>query len=122
MTTHTLPIVGAHFRPPAKQLLAAIAGGTDLALIPEPENPYDPNAVRVVLCGESITVDDETLMDQLAGTGYDIDDIRSGVFHVGYIPKTEAVWVQPRMAGAPAAGVFAFTMEGKPAVTFELGE
>jgi len=42
-------IVGAHFRPPAKQLLAVLPPGHRLQLIEDNENAYDAAAVKVVL-------------------------------------------------------------------------
>ncbi len=42
-------IVGAHFRPQAKQLLAALAAGHPLRLEEDNENAYDAAAVRVML-------------------------------------------------------------------------
>ena len=58
------PIVGAHFRPPARLVLAALAGGTTLRLEPEPENPYDPNAIKVLVCPEAVP---ESQRERLAG-------------------------------------------------------
>lgn len=51
MTGQTLTglLVGSHFRPPAKQLLAVLPSGSKLELRPEPQNPYDPDAVAVYL-------------------------------------------------------------------------
>lgn len=40
-------LVGDHFRPPASVILSHLSLGTPLHLLPEPENPYDPNAVGV---------------------------------------------------------------------------
>lgn len=42
-------IVGSHFVPPAKALLAALPAGTALLLRAEPENPYDSDAILVLL-------------------------------------------------------------------------
>ena len=42
-------LVGAHFRPPAKAVLAALPAETPLALRAEPDNPYDPDAMAVWL-------------------------------------------------------------------------
>ena len=42
-------LVGVHFHPPAKQLLDFIPGEAALLLEPEPENPYDPQAIKVLL-------------------------------------------------------------------------
>jgi hypothetical protein len=50
-------LVGAHFRPPAKLILAALPAGTPLVLEPEPENPYDPQALKVCIRTENILLD-----------------------------------------------------------------
>lgn len=41
------PLVGMHFRPPAKLVLKALPGGVALRLQAEPDNPYDAGAVQV---------------------------------------------------------------------------
>lgn len=48
-TILTSLLVGAHFRPPAKQVIACLPSGAPLALQPEPENPYDEHALRVLV-------------------------------------------------------------------------
>ncbi len=47
-------IVGSHFKPPAKLLLENLPKGTPLSLEPDPENPYDPNAIKVFVNAGSI--------------------------------------------------------------------
>jgi hypothetical protein len=42
-----VPLVGMAFRPPAKQILSILPLGTNLILVPEPTNQYDPNAIQV---------------------------------------------------------------------------
>jgi len=41
-------IVGSQFKPGARAVLAALLRGTNLALVPEPDNPHDPNAIAVL--------------------------------------------------------------------------
>ncbi len=41
-------ITGQWFRPPAKQVLAVLSAGTALSLVAESDNPYDPQAVKVM--------------------------------------------------------------------------
>lgn len=124
MTTHILPIVGAHFRPPAKALLGVLPMGTKLTLFPEPTNPYDANAVQILLDGQDIgdTISDATIADAIIGTGWSPEEVREGVLHLGYIPKTEAVWLQAKVPAKGLDGTLAFSMDGKPAIKFELGE
>ena len=49
------PIVGVNFRPhEAKVAHAALSIGDEVFLEPEPENPYDPMAVKVIASDEHI--------------------------------------------------------------------
>lgn len=49
MTQLTSLLVGTHFHPPAKALLAHLPSGTPVVLRAEPENPYDEKAISVWL-------------------------------------------------------------------------
>ena len=89
-----IPLVGTHFHPPAKQVLQALRAGVALSLVPEPDNPYDPNAVRVeVVVSETLLIQDfGRFCDALDGTGFDPHDVASGhePMHLGYIPRSGA--------------------------------
>ncbi len=90
----TTQLVGAHFRPPAKALLAVLPAGHPLLLRPEPTNEYDANAVQVLLRTSSlilliteVTFRDE-LENQLAGAGFDVDAVLAeDEWHLGYLPR-----------------------------------
>lgn len=90
----TTNLVGAHFRPPAKALLACLPAGHPLFLRPEPSNEYDENAVQVLLQTDTLTklcseifFRDE-VENQLAGQGYDLEQIDGErEWHLGYLPK-----------------------------------
>lgn len=84
------PIVGAHYRPPAKAILSALPSGTALLLRPEPTNEADPNAIQVLVESKHITWSD--LLDQEASRyGSSGDEIlTTPEWHLGYIPRTEA--------------------------------
>lgn len=90
----TTQIVGAHFRPPAKALLACLPAGHQLWLRPELTNEYDQNAVQVLLRSDSLRLlceekffEDE-LIQQLAGQGFDLDTIAAQEeWHLGYLPR-----------------------------------
>jgi len=112
------PIVGAHYRPPAKAILAALPGGTPMLLRPEPSNPYDSNAIMVLLDPRHIPEDcKEELAARCEGYGTDLSDVLAqNHIHVGYIPATNALSI--RLPGDTPA-TLAFTMKGAPAVTFE---
>lgn len=90
----TTQIVGAHFRPPAKALLACLPAGHPLALRPEPTNEYDENAVQVLLRSDSLRdlCNEEFFRDeierQLAAQGFDLESVLGKAeWHLGYLPK-----------------------------------
>lgn len=90
----TTQLVGAHFRPPAKALLAVLPAGHSLLLCPEPSNEYDANAVQVVLRTASLDLLLETpafgeeLDAQLAGQGHSLETLREAdEWHLGYLPR-----------------------------------
>jgi hypothetical protein len=90
----TTQIVGAHFRPPAKALLACLPAGHQLWLRPEPTNEYDENAVQVLLRSDSLQpllaepfIRDE-LEHQLSGQGFDVEGVLGEAeWHLGYLPR-----------------------------------
>jgi hypothetical protein len=86
------PLVGAHFRPPAKALLASLPAGHPLELRPEPQNPYDPNAVAVWLDTKTLPAEArEELVETLEGTGFDLESMdEQRDFHVGYMAAASA--------------------------------
>lgn len=90
----TTQIVGAHFRPPAKALLACLPAGHPLWLRPEPTNEYDSNAVQVLLRSDSLPslLEEPFFRDelerQLAGQGSDVESVLAQEeWHLGYLPR-----------------------------------
>ena len=73
----SVPLVGMHFRPPAKQVLAFCPSGTEVQLRPEDDNPYDEKAVSVwVLVKESVPVRMFAELDEaLEGSGFGLEDL-----------------------------------------------
>lgn len=121
MTKYSLPIVGAHFRPPAKSILNVLPGGTALKLVPEPTNAYDPNACAVYVESANIPV---SVHDDLAiaveGQGYTLEEILEyPAWHLGYIPRTAAETLAPQIS-EPLDGTLGFNMEGKPTIIMEI--
>lgn len=80
-------LVGAHFRPPAKLLLEHLPSGTPVLLEPEPDNPYDENAVKVWLApGEIPASEYDELREALVGFGTSLDEIlATDRVHLGYV-------------------------------------
>lgn len=100
-------LVGSHFNPPAKLLIAGyLAGLTEVQLTPEPDNPYDPGAVKVTVQKASLACHDdpEELDGQLAGYGLSLeslpDDIMLGHLAAsGGKPLEKAQQVSPSLRG-----------------------
>lgn len=85
------PIVGMHFRPPATQVLARMAVGTELTLVIEPGNAYDPFAVQV--WGDPASVPEELhaeLAEAILGGGFDLGEVLAGgAIQLGYIGASD---------------------------------
>lgn len=109
------PLMGARFRPPAKIVLQYLPAGTPLTIEPEPENPYDPNAQRVVLAREHFPScdDDPQLEEHLAASGISRADFEAlPSLHLGYIAREFApIWAQWHTAK------LTFDAAGRPQVT-----
>ena len=85
----SIPLVGMHFRPPAKQLLPFIPLTTPLVLRPEPDNPYDPKAIQVWLDNAHLVIPDtEEVANALAGCGMEHTDLPDS-FHLGYLADSD---------------------------------
>lgn len=113
------PIMGVYFRPLAKSILAALSANTCLVLCPEPENEYDPNAIKIILLTEEFP--EETLPaleDSLAHAGKDLDDFfAEPEWHLGYVPRGITAIMAPELAGRDRPAWLRFSPEGKPEVT-----
>ena len=123
-------IVGAHFRPPAKAILASLPQGAALSLVPEPENPFDSNAIAVFVEPKEIPPSEhETLAETAQGMGFTVEDILTApAWHLGYIPKALAAAIVGDLNDAIAdeegsvswPGTLAFDIKGAPQVAFQL--
>lgn len=69
------PIVGNVFRLAGKSVLPLMGEGHPLILEPEPENPYDPDAIKV--CVDTSTIKLEGILGDFPV-----------IIHLGYIPKS----------------------------------
>lgn len=127
MTEYKLPIMGARFRKPAVVLLNNLPTGTEFELRPEPTNQFDSFAVAIWLKSKNILEEHLARMsDDLSQMGFEVADIReTGEFHLGYIPKEIASWMQGKIQGQLGGTCFAklsFLADGKPAVEFALAD
>ena len=139
-TPKSAPLVGMHFRPPAKALLQSLPSGYPLELRPEPANPYDPNAVAVWLDARFLSDDAiDELTSTLPGMGHDIEELlATRWWQLGYMAREHAALHQqdigfaiqavtddalehdepPQLSGFPAT--LSFAGDGKPLVTFNI--
>lgn len=115
----SIPLVGMHFRPPANQVLAALPIGTPVQLIPEPDNPVDKNAVRVVADLADFPPGRMLMLEaMLMGSGYSAPDlIAQGPFMVGYLAATGG---KPARGG-PGNVEALLLMSGEASYTAKLG-
>lgn len=99
----TALLVGGFFRPPAKALLAHLPGGAELQLVPEPENPYDPDAIKVCFDGVGFPMPASyEAENDLQLQGFSAQEIvdASELWQLGYIARTGG---KP-LAGKPWSG------------------
>ena len=94
-------LVGSHFRPPAKQILATLPSGTPLRLQRELDNPYDEAALRVMFDTTGLQPSLE-LDGALASCGWTFEDLLAeGEIQLGYVAASDG---KP-LAQAAKAGV-----------------
>jgi len=108
------PIVGAFYRPPAKIILGLLSAGHELVLDPEPDNPYDSDAIKVGVKLNSIMIpesDVDRIRDELMRYGCTWEDLQKDDFgeliedpilHLGYIPRSGAKTA--KIDGEPSLG------------------
>jgi len=113
------PIVGAHFHRPAKAILAILPSGTELDVIPEPENEYDPNAIAIWINASHIPPTAKAELHNLSQPyGYSADEILNGDhWMLGYIPREIAAKLKPFEM---KKGKFSVGSNGGPRVEIEI--
>ena len=93
MTTLKSFLVGSHFVPPAKAVIAGLPGGCQLRLVPcdgvrAEVNPYDENAIKVVVSPSEViwgAVDEEALI----AMGSSFEELKAGeAIMLGYVAAT----------------------------------
>jgi hypothetical protein len=114
----SFPIVGAKHRPPAQGILNNLGLDQALWLIPEPDNAFDANAIKVVVNTAEIPQESlDQMAPDLEGYGSDISEIMaSPQHHLGYIPARLA---QAFKLDGPVEGTLSFDAKGWPQVSVE---
>jgi hypothetical protein len=123
MPYNTLPIVGMHFRPPAKVLVNALSIGVPLFLLAEPSNAFDEHAIQVFLESKNIPEAAHGFLDEgLPQFGFDLDTVLGQEqWHLGYIPKEFAKLLKESgtvVNDKPMDVTFATNAQGAPRVRF----
>ena len=126
-------IVGAYFRPPAQQVLGALPSGHPLVLVPEPDNEFDPHALRVMLDTDGLSPDTrDNVSHALEGTGHDLAELDT-LMHVGYCAAARNKMLAGRAdmssnqqliealadADVPWRGTLMFDTSGHPQIVVE---
>jgi hypothetical protein len=137
---YSAPLVGMRFHAPAPAILQCLPSGASVTLVPEPENPFDSNAIIVQVRANAIPVDQhEKLAMVLQGYGYSLDDFMGPIpddtgrptwpmWKLGHVKANAnqgggascAAELSPIMAGRTIPGILVFDMDGKPTVEVEL--
>ena len=115
------PIVGMHFRPPAKAIIQSLPNECPLWLIPEPTNEYDANAVKVVVKSADIPEDQHQILGTLtAGYGFSLDEILTQPeWHLGYVKREYAAMIAGKITGV-LQGQLRFSLDGAPVVEADI--
>lgn len=102
--TITSLLVGDHFCPPAKTILAHLPSGCQLRLECEDDNPYDEEAVRVHVDPMEIPQSQyPELEEALPASGATLEQVMSsGPIWLGYIPKTGGKPLAAAQIGDPS--------------------
>jgi hypothetical protein len=119
MAKVTAPLVGMHFRPPAKAILSVLPSACPLLVVPEPDNAYDANALQVFVPSAAIPQSQHSELDSAASLyGTSLAEILAQErWHLGYVKATEAVHLAPRINNLAAEpGRWTANEEGQPFV------
>jgi len=135
----TAPLVGMAFRPPAKDVVKLLPGGIELKVQRQPDNPYDENAVQVLLDGfaEGGEYEDirKEILDMYPEGSDNLEAVKnaSSLLPLGYIANSEKTGgkfaddLSPAMSYAgleEIAGTLIFGASGNPLVmiAFEVND
>lgn len=132
------PLVGMHFRPPASDVVNLLPVGTKLILQREPLNPYDSNAIRVLLPGFSADgerADIFSVMKEALAARPNIgeeskwdEESLTNPFFLGYVANSEKTGgkfadqiteILDDTTETECAATLIFSMEGKPQVNVD---
>jgi hypothetical protein len=118
------PIVGAWHHPPAQALFEVLPPSTLLILRPEPTNPFDPNAIQVLLPRTSLDALNPhaqgVLVRSLAGYGTSIDELHEQeTTMLGYIARKFAEGLAPQLGGEDTRAKLVYGASGAPQASLD---
>jgi hypothetical protein len=139
------PLVGSHFHPPAGLVLQHLPAGAQLVLEPEPSNPFDAKAIRVLCSPEAIPAGQHQGLDQaLGGAGFTLGELlaigtghgsgQSPLIWLGFVPDSDGKMCKAKGlpgnrevgeiigAGPQWEATLDFDPEGKPQVKVQWQE
>lgn len=129
--TYLSAVVGMHFHPPAKAILENLPGGAELRLQREPDNAYDPYAIRVY-ARPGDCPDQEALATACQGFGHQVEDLPEEVwigFCASKLPKKVDFEITLATAlagkiddGQVATAVLGFSPSGAPQAVITLSD
>lgn len=98
-----VPLVGMRYRPPAAAILSVLPAGAALHLRPEPSNPFDANAIQVLVATMEIPEGQrEGLALAAAPFGFTIEEILAAdEWHLGYVKRECAAESAARWRAEP---------------------
>lgn len=125
--TYMAEIRGMGFHPPAKLLIERLRGGAKLKLVREPENKYDPNAIKAFIEPAGVAAEDrdEAFVEKLAGYGLTVEDFDAAPeWMLGYIGKEFAAQMAEQLSAEPEAysAQLCFSGVGKPQAQVKIYE
>lgn len=134
--TYLTLLVGAHFRPPAKLVLAHLPAGALLTLVPEPDNPYDEKAIKVFANPQDIPESEHAELEaELPLAGSSLDELLSqDEIWLGYVAASSGKPLanRPDLVGnsevlaaltqADVKSSLQFGGQGEPLIKVQVGE
>ena len=100
-------LTGSRFVPPALVVLGCLPEGTRVELVPEPENPYDREAIKVVLEHPHLVLSHEALArsaEALASCGWSPEEVLAqSALPLGHIAASSGKPLEKARSAAPRA-------------------
>lgn len=117
------PIRGAGFRPPANLVLKHVPSGLPLLIEADPQNPYDSNAIKVLVAKSDLAPYAESFSEALADFGVDKEEFFSdeSPLWLAFIAKEEtSLWHNALASGQDLSPSLGFAPDGKPLILCEV--